>query len=290
MRFLIPVLAVLFTALVEPSLVAQNSPSIESLNDQMNQLEKLLGIPGESVKTPAVEKVYKPSADRRDPQFSSELPSSLHGIEEKLIELESMTADLASSEIEEQVDNDPWDIADSNLSTPIDMLPRIEISSGMVVRYVPQGDSFLAVNTGDLIKTQTLFVIPSNSELVVSFIGKAAARFSENSRVVLGPPQDGTQVVDLRNGTVAAHVDNQRDSASSIRFRVRTHSGFFESTGAFFAVTEYLGQSFVEVKSGKVKKVPHASSNSKFISYLRKNTIAKRAQPEEKITEADQNR
>ena len=283
MRFFIPVLAVLFTALVESSLVAQNSPSIESLNDQMNQLEKLLGIPGESVKTPVVEKVYKPSADRRDPQFSSELPSSLRGIEEKLIELESMTADLASSEIEEQVDNYPWNIADSNLSTPIDMLPRIEISSGMVVRYVPQGDSFLAVNTGDLIKTQTLFVIPSNSELVVSFIGKAAARFTENSRVVLGPPQDGTQVVDLRNGTVSAYVNSHGEQDTSTSFIIHTHSGQFESSDAFFAVTEYLGQSYVDIKQGRVKKIPHLSSKS--VSYLNKNTIAKRAQPEEKRTE-----
>ena len=39
-----------------------------------------------------------------------------------------------------------------------------------MVRFVPQSDSFLAVNKGDLIKAQTLFIIPSNSEMVVSFL------------------------------------------------------------------------------------------------------------------------
>ena len=276
-------LAILLFSVLNGSVIAQNSPSIESLNDQMNELEKLLGIPDNPLKSTKVEPDLAPSFDPIPPKIGSELPPELQGIEKKLLELESMVSDLPESEIVEQVEYDPWDIADSNLTVPIDLLPRVEISSGMVVRYVPQSDSFLAVNKGDLIKAQTLFIIPSNSEMVVSFAGNSSARFSENSRIVIGLPENTHQLIDLRNGTVSAYVNPDGEQDTSTPLIIHTHSGQFESSGAFFAVTEYLGQSYVDIKQGRVKKIPHLSSKS--VSYLNKNTIAKRAQPEEIRTE-----
>ena len=276
-------LAILLFSVLNCSVIAQNSPSIESLNDQMNELEKLLGIPDNPLKSTTVDPDLAPSFDPIPPKMGSELPPELQGIEKKLLELESMVSDLPESEIVEQVEYDPWDIADSNLTVPIDLLPRVEISSGMVVRYVPQSDSFLAVNKGDLIKAQTLFIIPSNSEMVVSFAGNSSARFSENSRIVIGLPENTHQLIDLRNGTVSAYVNTDGEQDKSTSLIIHTHSGQFESSDAFFAVTEYLGQSYVDIKQGRVKKTPHLSSKS--VSYLNKNTIAKRAQPEEIRTE-----
>ena len=276
-------LAILLFSVLNGSVIAQNSPSIESLNDQMNELEKLLGIPDDPLKPTTVDPDLAPSFDPIPPKMGSELPPELQGIEKKLLELESMVSDLPESEIVEQVEYDPWDIADSNLTVPIDLLPRVEISSGMVVRYVPQSDSFLAVNKGDLIKAQTLFIIPSNSEMVVSFAGNSSARFSENSRIVIGLPENTHQLIDLRNGTVSAYVNTDGEQDKSTSLIIHTHSGQFESSDAFFAVTEYLGQSYVDIKQGRVKKTPHLSSKS--VSYLNKNTIAKRAQPEEIRTE-----
>ena len=276
-------LAILLFSVLNGSVIAQNSPSIESLNDQMNELEKLLGIPDNPLKSTKVEPDLAPSFDPIPPKMGSELPPELQGIEKKLLELESMVSDLPESEIVEQIEYDPWDIADSNLTVPIDLLPRVEISSGIVVRYVPQSDSFLAVNKGDLIKAQTLFIIPSNSEMVVSFAGNSSARFSENSRIVIGLPENTHQLIDLRNGTVSAYVNPDGEQDTSTSLIIQTHSGQFESSDAFFAVTEYLGQSYVDIKQGRVKKIPHLSSKS--VSYLNKNTIAKRAQPEEIRTE-----
>ena len=95
----------------------------------------------------------------------------------------------------------------------------------MVVRYVPQSDSFLAVNKGDLIKAQTLFIIPSNSEMVVSFAGNSSARFSENSRIVIGLPENTHQLIDLRNGTVSAYVNPDGEQDTSTSLIIHTHSG-----------------------------------------------------------------
>ena len=56
------------------------------------------------------------------PEIST-LPLSLQGIEKKLIELESMISDLPDNEIVQTVEQDPWNVADANLSFPISELP-----------------------------------------------------------------------------------------------------------------------------------------------------------------------
>ena len=68
----------------------------------------------------------------------------------------------------------------------ISELPHIKVSRGMVVRYVPASNAFLPVREGEVVKVDFIPVL-SSSELVVSFVGKAAVRFGENSRAVLGP-------------------------------------------------------------------------------------------------------
>ena len=109
-------LAILLFSVLNGSVIAQNSPSIESLNDQMNELEKLLGIPDDPLKSTKVDPHLTPSFDPIPPKMGAELPSVLQGIEKKLLELESMVSDLPESEIVEEVEYDPWDIADSNLT------------------------------------------------------------------------------------------------------------------------------------------------------------------------------
>lgn len=262
---------------------AQTSPSINSLNEQMDQLEKLLGIPSSSpaTQTPEKDPVLFSSPVVSSPEVST-FPESLQGIEKKLIELESMVSDLPEDEIVQSVAQDPWDLADANLSFPVSELPHIKVSRGMVVRYVPASNAFLPVQEGEVVKVQTLFLVPSSSELVVSFVGKAAVRFSENSRAVLGPPQNNQQVVDLRNGTVSAYLNPERDFKTSPSFAIRTRSGLIEAKGTFYAVTEYKGQAYTSVKKGKITKTPTAPSKPDFSAYIRKSKVAKTTLAEEK--------
>ena len=112
---------------------------------------------------------------------------------------------------------DPWlEVREDTNSTikPEDM-PRVEISTGMVVRYVPSNGSFIPLNEGDLIKMKTLIVVPVGSELVVSFIGKSAIRLEENTRLVIGPPVNNLQMIDLRHGTISAYLNPERDPLTS---------------------------------------------------------------------------
>lgn len=275
---------VLFLATFSGSICkAQKSPSINSLNQQMDQLENLLGItPSEPVtQTPDPQPSVFSVPVVSSPETSS-YPESLQGIEKKLIELESMVSDLPEDEIVQTVEQDPWDITDSNLSLPISELPHIKVSRGMVVRYVPASNAFLPVKEGEVVKVQTLFLVPSSSELVVSFVGKAAVRFSENSRAVLGPPHNNQQIVDLRNGTVSVYLNPDRDFKKSPSFAILTRSGLIEAKGTFYAVTEYKGQAYTSVKKGKVKKVPNLPAKPDFSAYLRKSNVAKASLAEEK--------
>ena len=116
-----------------------------------------------------------------------------------------MVSDLPEDEIVQSVAQDPWDLVDANLSFPVSELPHIKVSRGMVVRYVPASNAFLPVQEGEVVKVQTLFLVPSSSELVVSFVGKAAVRFRRIRERCLGP-QNNQQIVDLRNGTVSAYL------------------------------------------------------------------------------------
>lgn len=248
-----------------------SSPSINSLNDQMSRLEKLLGIPSsdqESDKETVIVEPQPIKPQKPVPEEASVLPASLQGIEKKLIELESMVSNLPNQEIVQEVEMDPWDEVDLNASLPPEALPKVEVSNGMVVRYIPGSNSFLSVNEGDLIKTLTLVMIPLDSELVVSFEDGSVIRLDENSRVVIGPPVDGAQLVDLRNGTISVLAKEKGETNDRTPFVVRTKSATFETNDSFFAVTEYLGQTFIEVKSGEVNQYPKRANKIKFVSYL----------------------
>ena len=118
--------------------------------------------------------------------------------------------------------------------------------------------------------------------LIVSFKGKTAVGFAENSRAVLGPPMNNQQTIDLRNGTVSAYLDPERDRSKSPRFAIRTRSGLVEATGTFYAVTEYKGQAYTAVKQGTIKKTPSAPTSYDFAAYIKKSKVAKAATPEEK--------
>ena len=156
------------------------------------------------------------------------------------------------------------DIVDANLSFPVSELPHIKVSRGMVVRYVPSSNAFLPVQEGEVVKVQTLFLVPSSSELVVSFVGKAAVRFGENSRAVLGPPYNSQQIIDLRNGTVSAYLNPDREREKSPSFAIRTRSGLIEAKGTFYAVRSIKGRHTLR-KRGQVKKFPTYRPNRIFL-------------------------
>ena len=266
--------------------LAYSSPSVESLNEQMERLENLLGIPtvpSQSTENspPGISKQI-PSTSMVSRKMTSDLPESLVGIEKKLAELESMVGVLPADQVVDDVVDDPWDLVEDNQTLPVEELPRVEMAEGMVVRYVPSSNSFLPVNDGEFVKVTTLFVVPSASVLIVSFKGQTAVRFGENSRAVFGPPANNEQVIDLRKGTVSAYLNPERDQSNSPRFGIRTRTGLVEATGTFYAVTEYNGQAYTAVKKGKIKKTPITPTNSDFAAYIKKSKFAKAARPEEK--------
>jgi hypothetical protein len=259
---------------------------VESLNEQMERLESLLGIPTipsqiPENSPPSISKQL-PSTSILPSKSTTDLPESLVGIEKKLAELESMVGVLPADQVVDDVVDDPWDLVEDNQTLPTEELPRVELAEGMVVRYVPSSNSFLPVNDGEFVKVTTLFVVPSASVLIVSFKGQTAVRFGENSRAVFGPPANNEQVIDLRKGTVSAYLNPERDQSNSPRFGIRTRSGLVEATGTFYAVTEYKGQAYTAVKKGKIKKTPSAPTNSDFAAYIKKSKVAKAARPEEK--------
>ena len=266
--------------------LAYSSPSVESLNEQMERLESLLGIPtvpSQSTENspPGISKQI-PSTSMVPRKMTSDLPESLVGIEKKLAELESMVGVLPADQIVDDVVDDPWDLVDDNQTLPVEELPRVEVAEGMVVRYVPSSNSFLPVNDGEFVKVTTLFVVPTASELIVSFKGQTAVRFGENSRAVFGPAANNDQVIDLRKGTVSAFLNPERDQSNSPRFGIRTRAGLVEATGTFYAVTEYKGQAYTAVKKGTIKKTPSVPTSSDFAAYIKKSKVAKAARPEEK--------
>ena len=266
--------------------LAYSSPSVESLNEQMDRLESLLGIPtvpSQSTENspPGISKQI-PSTSMVSRKMTSDLPESLVGIEKKLAELESLVGVLPADQIVDDVVDDPWDLIDDNQTLPVEELPRVEMAEGMVVRYVPSSNSFLPVNDGEYVKVTTLFVVPSSSVLIVSFKGQTAVRFGENSRAVFGPPANNEQVIDLRKGTVSAYLNPERDQSNSPRFGIRTRAGLVEATGTFYAVTEYKGQAYTAVKKGTIKKTPSVPTSSDFAAYIKKSKVANAARPEEK--------
>ena len=152
-----------------------------------------------------------------------------------------------------------------------DGFPRVEQTRGLVSVYDQKSGSFVPVKIGASIMSKQLFSVPADGELIVSFPSKIAVRVGENSRIVVGPAEKGRYEVDLRSGTVSALLDPQRDKATSPSFAVRTKSGVTEAKGTFYAVTEYKGQTYTAVKTGKVKKETIPPSKPDFSAYLKKS-------------------
>ena len=148
--------------------------------------------------------------------------------------------------------------------------PLVEELAGEVLRYQKDSQSFLPVLPGYGIKEPTLFVVAAESELILSFPGRVAARVAENSRLVVGPAVDGRYEVDLRSGTLSALLDPSRDLSEDPSFAVRTLSGVTEAVGTYYAVTEYKGQSYTSVKKGKVQKKTTPPTKPDFSAYLKK--------------------
>lgn len=274
---------------ISPTLFSQNTPSIDSLNRQMDELEKLLGVPveiedksGSLEAVPVEASPPLPVAITPPKTNVSVLPESLQGIEKKLQELEAMVGDLPEEEVVAEVVDDPWLEEDLNATWKVEDLPKVELSTGMVVRYVPSSGAFLPLNEGEFIKMKTLIVVPSGSELVVSFKGKSAIRLGENARAVIGPPENNQQIVDLRNGVASAYLDPDRDPKTSPRFGILTRTGMVEAKGTFYALMVYNGQTYTSVKKGEVQKVPAAPSKSDFAAYVKKSSSKKPLKPAEK--------
>ena len=152
-----------------------------------------------------------------------------------------------------------------------DGFPRVEQTRGLVSVYDQKSGSFVPVTTGASINSKKLFSVSADGELIVSFPSKIAARVGGNSRIVIGPAEEGKYEVDLRSGTISALLDPQRDKATSPSFAVRTKSGVAEAKGTFYAVTEYKGQTYTAVKTGKVKKETIPPSKPDFSAYLKKS-------------------
>ena len=271
------------------SLNAQNGPSINSLKEKMSELESLLEVPVWTEGQPQVPQglpiAISPSLPvMPDGQSAnaSVLPESLQGIEKKLEELEAMVGNFAENEVFPEEGDDPWLKVDLNSTWKPEALPRVEVSTGMVVRYVPSNGSFIPLNEGDLIRMKTLIVVPVSSELIVSFMGKSAIRLEENSRLVIGPPENNLQMIDLRKGIISAYLNPERDPLTSPRFCIRTLSGVVEAKGTFYALTVYNGQTYTAVKRGEIKKVPSTPSKTDFAAYIKKSSFKIPLKPSEK--------
>ena len=149
--------------------------------------------------------------------------------------------------------------------------PMVEELAGQVTRFQSETKNFVPVLPGYEIKGSTLFVVGSGSELILSFPGRMAARVSENSRILVGPEVEGRYELELRNGTVSALLDPERDLSKDPSFAIRTFSGVTEAVGTYYAVTEYNGQSYTKVNKGEVKKKTTPPTEPDFSAYLSKN-------------------
>lgn len=123
---------------------------------------------------------------------------------------------------------------------------------------------------GHLVRSKTLFTVPAQGELVISFPIKAAIWAGGNSRIVVSPQEDGKYEVYLKNGTVSALLDPDVDRTKLPTMLIRTRSGIAEAKGTFYAVTEYKGQAYTAVKKGTVKKDTTPPTKPDFSAYLKK--------------------
>jgi len=156
----------------------------------------------------------------------------------------------------------------SGLDLGNNSLAVIGETNGKVTRYDESTDSYLPVSRGFSIGKPTTFLVSKDSTLILSFPGRIAALVSENSRIVIGPPQNGSFELELRNGTISVLMDPGRDLEDAPSFTVRTLSGATRATDTFFAVTQLKGQSYSMAKRGRIIKETALPTKPDFSSYL----------------------
>jgi hypothetical protein len=154
-------------------------------------------------------------------------------------------------------------------------LPQVAQIRGNVSVYDSGSTSYRSLKVGFSISEPTLFMVSEGGELVVSFPGKIAAMLGSGTRAVISPERNGQYEVDLRNGTVTALLDPNRDKVNGPRFSIRTKTGVTEATGTFYAVTEFNGQAFAATKKGAVQKKTIPPSKPSLAAYMKKFKAAK---------------
>jgi len=154
--------------------------------------------------------------------------------------------------------------------------PLVEEISGQVARYEKSGKTFVPLVPGYEFKEPTLLVVSSESEVFISFPGRIAACVSENSRIIVGPQVEGRYTVDLRNGTISAMLDPDRDLEKEPAFAVRTLSGTTEAVGTLYAVTEFNMQTFSQVDQGKIVNETSSPTKNKYDDYLKSSDAKNR--------------
>ena len=142
--------------------------------------------------------------------------------------------------------------------------------SGTVFLTEEKVNNFQQVSEGYLIQKPTLFTVPENAELFISFPIKAAIWVGGKSRIVISPVKNGKYELFLKNGTVSAMLDPHTDRANLPKLLIRTRTGVAEATGTFYAVTEYKGQAYTAVKKGTVDKKTTPPAKPDFSAYLKK--------------------
>ena len=255
---------ILLLSLFSISSFASKSERISDIESRIQSLErKLSALKGEKFIPTPKPIVSPPSVPvlEDEPRGVSPLPMVslpfLSEVEPEEVEKESQSLDL-------------------NQRTQLhgSAFPVVEELAGQVTRFQSGTKDFVPVLPGYEIKGSTLFVVGSGSELILSFPGRVAARVSENSRIVIGPEVEGRYELELRNGTVSAMLDPERDLSKDPSFAIRTFSGVTEAVGTYYAVTEYNGQSYTMVNKGEIKKKTTPPTEPDFSAYLTKKKPA----------------
>tara|TARA_B100000212_G_scaffold325981_1_gene288095 strand:- start:64 stop:696 length:633 start_codon:yes stop_codon:yes gene_type:complete len=148
--------------------------------------------------------------------------------------------------------------------------PQVEEVEGQVTRFDEASGAFVQVEVGFEITQPIFFATGEDADLILSFPGKVAARFSEGTRAIVNPVVRNRYEVELEVGTLSVLLDPTRDPKKDPVFAIRTDDGVVEAKGTFYAITEYQGQTYTSVKRGKVFKREAPPSMDDFAAYSRR--------------------
>ena len=193
---------------------------------------------------------------------------SVEELDRRLSEFESSVSELAKSTLHVGPSKTAATHSGSleGLVISDNSLAIVAETIGKVSRYDESTDSFLPVSRGFAIEQTTILVVSPNASLVLSLPGRIAALVSENSRIVIDPPQNGSFELGLRSGTVSVLTEPEyEDSIRTPSLTVSTPSGSTRSSDdGFFAVTQNRGQTYLMTKRGKVEKKSTLLDNPHF--------------------------